>query len=112
MHSGVRTALPIAGTILTLSRCEALAATQQLVRIHQGRLRFDHERLARFLTAEHLVLSATHGIALAQLPNQPATGCATTRCSSHECCRPLAWTSEIARSDCGAGGTSDFARVA
>ena len=42
------------------------------MRIHQGRLRFDHERLARFLTAEHLVLSATHGIALAQLLNQPA----------------------------------------
>ena len=64
----MRTALPIAGAMLTLRRCEALAATpsaiddtlaSQLVRIHQGRLRFDHERLARFLTAEHLVLSAT-----------------------------------------------------
>ena len=77
----MRTALPIAGAMLTLRRCEALAATpsaiddtlaSQLVRIHQGRLRFDHERLARFLTTEHLVLSATDGIALAQLLNQPA----------------------------------------
>jgi hypothetical protein len=67
--------------MLTRSRCEALAATpsaiddtvaSQLVRIHQGRLRFDHERLARFLAAEHLVLSATDGIALAQLLNQLA----------------------------------------
>lgn len=77
----MRTALPIAEAMLTLRRSEALAATPsaiddtlalQLVRIRQGRLRFDHERLARFLAAEHLVLSAADGAALAQLINQPA----------------------------------------
>ena len=84
------------------------------MRIHQGRLRLDHERLARFLTAEHLVLSATHGIALAQLPNPPA----------HRDLRDYALllarvfqgasldTGNKRRSDRGAGGTSDFARVA
>ena len=42
------------------------------MRIHQGRLRFDHERLARFLTAEHLVLCETPRHRPGQLLNQPA----------------------------------------
>jgi hypothetical protein len=80
MDDGVRTALPVAEAMLTLRRCEGLAATpsaiddtlaSQLVAVQQGRLRFDHERLARFLAAEHLVLVAADGAALAQLLNQP-----------------------------------------
>jgi hypothetical protein len=81
MDHGVRTALPIAEAMLTLRRCPPLATTpsaiddtlaSQLVRIHQGRVRFDHEQLGRFLAAEHLVLSAPDGAALAQLLDQPA----------------------------------------
>ena len=83
------------------------------MRIHQGRLRFDHERLARFLTAEHLVLCATHGIALAQLLNQPAHR--DLRDYALLLARVLLGASldigNKRRSDRGAGGISDFARV-
>ncbi len=81
MDDGVRTALPISEAMLTLRRCAPLAITpsaiddtlaSQLVAIHQARLRFDHEQLGRFLAAEHLVLSAPDGAALAQLLDQPA----------------------------------------
>ncbi|OBH60567.1 hypothetical protein A5687_19145 [Mycobacterium mantenii] len=80
MDDGVRTALPVAEAMLRLRRCEGLTATpsaiddtlaSQLVRVQQGRLRFDHERLARFLAAEHLVLAAADGPALARLLKQP-----------------------------------------
>ncbi|CDO91639.1 hypothetical protein AWC29_11430 [Mycobacterium triplex] len=81
MNAGVRTALPIAEVMTTLRRCEALATTPSaiddtlaspLIRVYQARLRFDHEKLARFLTAEHLVLTAHDGAELAQLLTQPA----------------------------------------
>ena len=81
MDDGVRTALPISEAMLALRRCAPVATTpsaiddtlaSQLVTIHQGRLRFDHERLGRFLAAEHLVLSATDGTALAQMLTLPA----------------------------------------
>ena len=80
MDDGVRTALPISEAMLILRRCAPLAAepsaiddtlASQLVGIHQGRLRFDHEQLGRFLVAEHLVLSATEGAALARLLKEP-----------------------------------------
>lgn len=80
MDSGVRTALPIADAELALRRFSPLVAApwaiddvldSQLVHTRQGRLRFQHERLSRFLAAEHLVISAEDGQALAQLLNQP-----------------------------------------
>jgi hypothetical protein len=79
MDSGVRTALPVSAAMLALRR--SLASTpsaiddilaSRLVTIRQGLMRFDHERLSRFLAAEHLVLSAADGTALAQLLTQPA----------------------------------------
>ena len=70
MDLGVRTALPIADAALALRRFPAMAAApwviddvldSQLVDTRQGRLRFQHERLSRFLAAEHLVITAeTH----------------------------------------------------
>ena len=80
MDDGVRTAMPIAEAMLTLRRCPPLAATPSaiddtlaspLVTLHQGRLRFVHESLGRFLAAEHLVLSTVDGTNLAQLLAQP-----------------------------------------
>lgn len=80
MNAQVRTALPITEVMTTLRRCEALATTPSaiddtlscpLVRIHQNRLRFDHDKLARFLTAEHLVLHAHDGAELARSLAQP-----------------------------------------
>ncbi|MHC6214752.1 NERD domain-containing protein [Rhodococcus ruber] len=81
MDSGVRTALPVPEAMLALRRCAPLAATPSaiddtlaspLLSIRQGRLRFAHERLGRFLAAEHLVLFAADGTTLAQLLTAPA----------------------------------------
>lgn len=81
MNIGVRTALPIAEAMTALRRCEALATTPSaiddtlaspLVRVYQGRLRFGHEKQARFLAAQHLWLTAHDGAELAQLLTQPA----------------------------------------
>ncbi|MBS1691174.1 MAG: ATP-binding protein [Actinobacteria bacterium] len=81
MNVDVRTALPITEVMTALRRCQALATTPSaiddtlaspLVRVHQGRLRFGHEKLARFLAAQHLVLTAQDGAELARLLTQPA----------------------------------------
>ncbi|MGB8403860.1 MAG: hypothetical protein WCE30_07320 [Mycobacterium sp.] len=81
MNTSVRTALPISEAMTSLRRCEALATTPSaiddilaspVVRVRQGRLRFDHDKLARFLAAQHLVLTARDGVELAQLLTQPA----------------------------------------
>lgn len=80
MDSGVRTALPIADAELALRRYPALVnapsaiddvLNSQLVDARRGRLRFQHERLSRFLAAEHLVITATDRQALARLLAQP-----------------------------------------
>ncbi|WP_216854635.1 NERD domain-containing protein [Rhodococcus opacus] len=78
MDAGVRTALPVSEAMLALRRPFAATPSaiddtlaSHLVSIRQGRLRFDHERLGRFLAAEHLVLTAGDGTALAQLLTEP-----------------------------------------
>lgn len=80
MDSGVRTALPIPDAELALRRFPPLASApsaiddvlnSQLVDARQGRLRFQHERLSRFLAAEHRVITAADGQALARLLAQP-----------------------------------------
>lgn len=78
MDAGVRTALPVSEARFALRRPFATTPsaiddtlTSQLVSIHQGRLRFNHERLGRFLAAEHLVLTAVDGTELAQLLAEP-----------------------------------------
>ena len=78
MDAGVRTALPVSEAMLALRRPFAATPSaiddtlaSQLVSIRQGRLRFDHERLGRFLAAEHLVLTDVDGTALAQMLTEP-----------------------------------------
>ena len=78
MDVGVRSALPAGEAALILRRCQdesaAIDATLDcpLVHTHQGLLRFSHERFARFLAAEDLVVSALSGEALARLLDEPA----------------------------------------
>jgi hypothetical protein len=80
MDSGVRTALPVSEALVTLHR-SPLGSTpsaiddtlaSQLVSTHQGMLRFNHERLARFLAAQHLVLSSIDGKDLGRRLAQPS----------------------------------------
>lgn len=80
MNAAVRTAILATEAITALRRCEALSTTPSaiddtlaspLLRIQQGRLRFVHDKIARFLTAQQLVLSARDGTELARLLTQP-----------------------------------------
>jgi hypothetical protein len=78
MDVGVRSALPAGEAALILRRCQDMSAAIDqtldcpLVHIHQGLLRFSHERFARFLAAEDLVMAAPNGVALARLLDEPA----------------------------------------
>lgn len=78
MDVSVRSALPAGEAALILRRRQdasvAIDATLAcpLVRTHQGLLRFSHERFARFLAAEDLVVAAPNGQALARLLSEPA----------------------------------------
>ena len=78
MDVSVRSALPAGEAALILRRrpdaSVAIDATLDcpLVRTHQGLLRFSHERFARFLAAEDLVVAAPNGQALAQVLGEPA----------------------------------------
>lgn len=78
MDVGVRSALRAGEAVLILRRCQDVSAAIDhtldcpLVHIHQGLLRFSHERFARFLAAEDLVVSAPNGVALARLLDEPA----------------------------------------
>ncbi|WP_370500237.1 NERD domain-containing protein [Mycolicibacterium sp. jd] len=80
MDAKVSTVLPVNEVMAMLRRCPPLTNTptavdevldSRLVSVHQGRLRFGHERQGRFLAAEHLVVSSPDGAALGQALAQP-----------------------------------------
>lgn len=81
MDSGVRSVLAAGAASLILRRSAALAGSPsaiddtlacRLLSVRQGLVRFSHERFARFLAAEELVMSARDGVELAQLLGEPA----------------------------------------
>lgn len=81
MDTKVSTVMPLNEVMATLRRCPSLTNSptamdevlgSRLVAIHQGRLRFSHERHGRFLAAEQLVVSSQDGAALGQVLAQPA----------------------------------------
>ncbi|WP_123028718.1 nuclease-related domain-containing protein [Mycolicibacterium stellerae] len=81
MDAKVSTVMPLNEVMAMLRRCPPLMNTPtaldevlgcRLVAIHQGRLRFSHERQGRFLAAEQLVVSSQDGAALGQVLAQPA----------------------------------------
>lgn len=81
MDAEVVSVLPVAEARAALRRCEALAGApaaiddvleSRLVTVRQGRLRFRHERLGRFLAAEWLVVSSTHGAELGRALREAA----------------------------------------
>lgn len=80
MDENVVTMIPVNEVAAKLRRCPPLKAepsafdavlASRLVVIHQGRLRFSHERQGRFLAAEHLVVSAADGAALGEALKAP-----------------------------------------
>ncbi|MCK0177106.1 nuclease-related domain-containing protein [Mycolicibacterium sp. F2034L] len=80
MDAKVTTVLPVTEVIAMLRRCPPLiniptavdeVLDSRLISVHQGRLRFGHERQGRFLAAEQLVVSSQDGGALGQALAQP-----------------------------------------
>lgn len=81
MDDRVITAIPIREAEQILRRCPALVTAPSvidtvlndcpLITNRQGFVRFEHDQLGRFLAAEHFVLAATDGVALAQILAQP-----------------------------------------
>lgn len=80
MDAKVTTVLPVTEVMAMLRRCPPLISIptavdevldSRLISVHQGRLRFGHERQGRFLAAEQLVVSSHDGGALGQALAQP-----------------------------------------